>query len=178
LNLRHGAYETPALPLSYTAEPECVDPKTDGECTTEYCLWLFAILRAKRGISSVRYDTAGHRLGGINHMQFRARLWHDDADLRRARDEDLEDEDEVDDEEDDDDFDDDDDFEDDDEDEDDDDEDVANDADADDDDEDDDDELDDLDLDDDDEDDLDDEEDEDDLDDDDADEDEEEEEEE
>jgi hypothetical protein len=23
LNLRHGAYETPALPLSYTAEPSC-----------------------------------------------------------------------------------------------------------------------------------------------------------
>ena len=23
LNLRHGAYETPALPLSYTAEPNC-----------------------------------------------------------------------------------------------------------------------------------------------------------
>ena len=29
-------------------------------------------------------------------MQFRARLWHDDADLRRAPDEDLEDEDDDD----------------------------------------------------------------------------------
>ena len=38
LNLRHGAYETPALPLSYTAEPGGVRPKAGSECTTEY--WL------------------------------------------------------------------------------------------------------------------------------------------
>ena len=36
LNLRHGAYETPALPLSYTAEPESVRPQAESECTTEY----------------------------------------------------------------------------------------------------------------------------------------------
>src|SRR6266478_9198157 len=30
LNLRHGAYETPALPLSYTADPRKFDQLQDG----------------------------------------------------------------------------------------------------------------------------------------------------
>src|SRR5881628_288761 len=43
LNLRHGAYETPALPLSYTADPRKVDqlqdeilPQTPRSCPKTY----------------------------------------------------------------------------------------------------------------------------------------------
>src|ERR1700675_4954571 len=57
LNLRHGAYETPALPLSYTAEPGTLGPKADGECTTEHRRWLFgAIIRAELYGGSVRHS--------------------------------------------------------------------------------------------------------------------------
>ena len=98
LNLRHGAYETPALPLSYTAELDLTGRS-------------FAILRpGQLNGSDSRYSSqAGQRLGGALHMQFRTQPWRRDVDLRQPQpdenveteNEELDDDDDVDDDDDD-----------------------------------------------------------------------------
>src|SRR4029077_2821889 len=85
LNLRHGAYETPALPLSYTAEIGL----TGG---------TFAILRPEQhNGSDSRYSSqAGQRLGGALHMQYRTQPWRRDVELRQPQpDEDADTDEEV-----------------------------------------------------------------------------------
>ena len=100
MNLRHGAYETPALPLSYTAGPACpetyrMDFTSGRACPSDSVLTpgMFVIIPAEQ--------TTRRSL----HMQFRTHPWHQLVERSPADDE-KDDEDE-DDEEFDDDFDDD-----------------------------------------------------------------------
>src|SRR2546426_7993817 len=98
LNLRHGAYETPALPLSYTAGSACpetyrMDFTSGRACPSDSVLTpgMFVIIPAEQ--------TTRRSL----HMQFRTHPWR--GELRRPTDDDA-DKDEEDAEFDDDDFDD------------------------------------------------------------------------
>src|SRR5436309_3174842 len=101
-NLRHGAYETPALPLSYTAGP--TRPKTSGPDFTPGSSRA-PLARFGLDTEDVCYNPAEQTTRRSPHMQFRTHPWHQLVERSPADDE-KDDEDE-DDEEFDDDFDDD-----------------------------------------------------------------------
>ena len=92
LNLRHGAYETPALPLSYTAArpvgagagivPQGLDHhQRDASLADRVCYTSPGF--AASAIPAPQCQ-AGHRLGGTSHMPYRAQPWYDDPVLRRG----------------------------------------------------------------------------------------------
>src|SRR5215471_19059984 len=117
LNLRHGAYETPALPLSYTADPGNSRTGAGRDFTADTPI-APENMRSEDVLAIIRRDNPSE---GVFTMPFRKHLWHDDVEWRQndtAEGDDAEDGDDLDDEdaedEDDDDVDDDDDFDDDD----------------------------------------------------------------
>src|SRR6266705_2885062 len=72
-NLRHGAYETPALPLSYTAGP--TRPKTSGPDFTPGSSRA-PLARFGLDTEDVCYNPAEQTTRRSPHMQFRTHPWH------------------------------------------------------------------------------------------------------
>src|SRR5215471_4470051 len=97
LNLRHGAYETPALPLSYTADPGNSRTGAGRDFTADTSI-APENMRSEDVLAIIRRDNPSE---GVFTMPFRKHPWHDDVELRQndtAEGDDAEDGDDLDDE--------------------------------------------------------------------------------